>query len=856
MNKSTSSSFLRPASTSPKVLAASVATLIGVCVFSPSAVRAAIVVGGGAGVTETFDTLPPVENWSTTNVAGGAGDVVDPAGMDGAVGALTANPAAGLGTALLETPTPGGAGAQALGRYNSVDLLASSRPTGVRLTPILASLENGTGGAVDRLNLAFDLGTYAPIPESPGLDGYRVYFSLDGASWTPVEAVSGIGTAGRLSTTVPLGAPVASGAPLFVLWADDNGPSSPDTGFTLDNVTFSLEAALPPGANLVYNLAHTVGGAPNGNFDLSGGQYFLNGANPAAFANNDVVNFSQNGTATIGVPVDIAPNATHVTASTGTYTIGGAGKISGSLTKENAGTLVLTSDNSFTSAAFSGGTIATQALNALGTGPLSVDGTGGTLRTEADLSVAGLKGTGPLTKTGAGALALSGNGNATGGLLVQEGMLQLATSGGVGGPNQTVTLGSGLTLQSINTAGDVVFSDANNPRTLVITGNGATISTLNGPGSVGLVFGGAESLQGSAPITKTGDGALRLRGEHSALTSNWIINGGTLEYGAGLVNGIGSGTVTVNAGGRFGVQSLGTTVPTVATNAVTLNGGSLGARTGDYAEFGGNVNVAASSAVDLFSFSTPANALSVTVSGILSGSGDLVLNGVAGATAASTKALILTNSGNTYNGAITVSAGAGLAGTGTTRGAVNVNALGTLGAGSTRPDPALVPPAPTAFGAGILSIGGNLTLAQEAVFNVDLAGSDPMPVAGTDYDRIAVGTGTGANSTGQVDLGGSILSLRLGLGIEENDLFFIMTNDGIDPVIGTFGGLLDAQEFTITDPVNGDQIFRISYNADEGTNAFDSVSGNDIALIAVPEPGSAALLALGSALLLRRRRMA
>jgi hypothetical protein len=80
-----------------------------------------------------------------------------------------------------------------------------------------------------------------------------------------------------------------------------------------------------------------------------------------------------------------------------------------------------------------------------------------------------------------------------------------------------------------------------------------------------------------------------------------------------------------------------------------------------------------------------------------------------------------------------------------------------------------------------------------------------------------------------------------------------MINDGVDPVVGTFADYVDDQEFP--DPTTG-QIFRISYNADEATNAFNSPNGNDIALIAVPEPGSAALLALGSALLLRRRRNA
>ncbi len=69
---------------------------------------------------------------------------------------------------------------------------------------------------------------------------HRVYWSLTGAadSWTAIESLS-TGTAGHLTASVDVGA-WAPGGNLYILWADDNGPSS-DTApqkegaYTIDN---------------------------------------------------------------------------------------------------------------------------------------------------------------------------------------------------------------------------------------------------------------------------------------------------------------------------------------------------------------------------------------------------------------------------------------------------------------------------------------------------------------------------------------------------------------------------------------------------------------------------------------------
>jgi hypothetical protein len=98
-----------------------------------------------------------------------------------------------------------------------------------------------------------------------------------------------------------------------------------------------------------------------------------------------------------------------------------------------------------------------------------------------------------------------------------------------------------------------------------------------------------------------------------------------------------------------------------------------------------------------------------------------------------------------------------------------------------------------------------------------------------------------------VQLQGGLLALTIGAGIKEGDLFFVLANDGVDPITGTFLDLPNRSVFT-----QGGQGFQISYDANLTTGTLEG--GNDIALLAVPEPATAAILAIGSVLLLRRRR--
>jgi hypothetical protein len=109
------------------------------------------------------------------------------------------------------------------------------------------------------------------------------------------------------------------------------------------------------------------------------------------------------------------------------------------------------------------------------------------------------------------------------------------------------------------------------------------------------------------------------------------------------------------------------------------------------------------------------------------------------------------------------------------------------------------------------------------------------------------------NVTGTVTLDQSklILPYLSGYNIAAGDKLFIINNDDVDPVVGTFLGLPDGATVF---PALGGQ-FRIDYDGDFATGATSG--GNDVvltALVAVPEPSALLALLGGSGMLMGLRR--
>jgi fibronectin-binding autotransporter adhesin len=143
---------------------------------------------------------------------------------------------------------------------------------------------------------------------------------------------------------------------------------------------------------------------------------------------------------------------------------------------------------------------------------------------------------------------------------------------------------------------------------------------------------------------------------------------------------------------------------------------------------------------------------------------------------------------------------------------------------------------------GTLSVSNGFSLLSTAHLAIDLAGS----AAGVGYDQLIVNAG---NISLAGDLAGSALAFTP---TNFADVFFIIVNSGGGTTTGTLNGVAEGGSIVI-----GAQEFQISYTSDFGGAGFTiNGSGNDVALLAVPEPGSVASLlgGLGLVLGLRRRR--
>jgi hypothetical protein len=238
--------------------------------------------------------------------------------------------------------------------------------------------------------------------------------------------------------------------------------------------------------------------------------------------------------------------------------------------------------------------------------------------------------------------------------------------------------------------------------------------------------------------------------------------------------------------------------------------------------------------------------VAVIVSGSISGSTTL--------TKAGPGTLVIAGTGTTP---ILISGGT-LTVTGSNTGFINVAADGTLeGTGTTgaiaAQSGATISPGPAT---GTLNTG-NLSLQAFSDLHIEIAGPglgeyDSVNVTGT---LSIAGNLTGALLDGFVPTSVAAEDYQFGgpnFGLQK---FFIVVNDGADAVSGMF-----ANQITTGNPFDGavptvvldGQEFAISYTGDSGSNSTSG--GNDIVLVAVPEPGTLAAFLTASALLGFARR--
>ena len=241
----------------------------------------------------------------------------------------------------------------------------------------------------------------------------------------------------------------ASGQYLYLAWKEVDETGS-DANAGVDNFRLSVPAGV---RNLTWGLII------NGTWD-SATANFTSGGSSTAFVANDNVTFDNVAGGVITLSGSLAPTSVTVSATSGTYTFNGAtaaDKITGgtSIAKSGAGTLILTSANDFTGGVtITGGTVQFDGSGRLGSGPISLNGSGASLVSTSSSAVSmsgnalSVGASGGTINTGANSLTL--------GALTTSGMLTKTGAGSLTVGTVTSSAGAGFTVN----AGDLVLGQA------------------------------------------------------------------------------------------------------------------------------------------------------------------------------------------------------------------------------------------------------------------------------------------------------------------------------------------------------------------------------------------------------------
>lgn len=408
--------------------------------------------------------------------------------------------------------------------------------------------------------------------------------------------------------------------------------------------------------------------------------------------------------------------------------------------------------------------------------------------------------TGPINVTG-GEVRFTADGsigNAANDIVIDGGRFAKASDA------LTVTLSGGRDIS----VGDAVGTAISSPGTGVLIYNNAIANKTGETGSWAKQGGGTLELGGVS--TYTGDTSIN-NGFVKLTTGNDRLPTGTV-VSIGQSASINLGTLDLN--GRN--QQIAGLNSTAGTNATASNN-SVTSATAATLTLGGAGN---------YSFGDGTAANSGVIGGAISlvkeGSGTQTLgdtNTYTGTTTVNSGTLII--NGNISTSLTTIKSGGTLGGSGYV-GGLSVEGGGTLAPGNSP---------------GILNVGST-SLATLSTFAVEINGN----TVSTQYDQL--------NVTGTMSLAG-LLSVTMGYTPADSALFFIIANDGLptDAITGTFSNApVDGGIYKL-----GGQDFKISYFGDSGTNSF--IGGNDVVLMAIPEPSATLLVGgLGFFVMLRRRR--
>ncbi|QOV89378.1 beta strand repeat-containing protein [Humisphaera borealis] len=713
-----------------------------------------------------------------------------------------------------------------------------------------------------------------------------------------------------LNSSTPLG---AGTGPINLVAPGSGATGNTGSGLVVDSVTYAYDIA---GAGYI----HSNSAASNivtftGNLTNTGPYIWRGGA----VANNSF-NFAGNGTTSVLSGV-IGSTTSQVNGAVAT----------GNIIKSGTGTLTLSGVNVYTgTTTISGGILNANSSSSLGSGVASntLIFNGGTLRaigaitspatrtvtlTSTGLidtnnfavSIAGImSGAGGLTKSGLGALTLTGANTYTGATDISAGSVVIGTGGVIANTaTNTITIGNGATLTMsrndtwgssatgapvipiVISAGGTMTTGGTSFTTLgPLTLNGGTLTSTGGAnanfpswalrGTVTVGGSVASTISGSGTFSDINLGANTVTGttfdvaDATASSSTDLTVSAVLKNGGNASNVAQASSLTKTGLGTMTLFAANTYTGSTVINAGTLQVGA--AASGQAFGNGSAVTLAnvSTAILDLNGFSQTIGSLAgggltggnvslgadatltaggnnsnTTYSGVISGTG------TSGLTKTGSGTLTLFGA-NTYTGNTVVSVGTLLI-----NGSLAAASATSVASGATVGGSGTIAGALTVNGGGTLSpgsspgkltVGATVSLADASTYSVELgdAGADSNLVAGTDYDQLAL-TGTGTTLTISPNAALSVLELP---NITSGQVFVIVDNTASGTVNGTFftatsGGVALTEGGTVTG--NLGSTFTISY------------ANNDVTLTAVnvvPEPASLGLLAVATGGLLTRRR--
>ncbi|HWD91441.1 MAG TPA: autotransporter-associated beta strand repeat-containing protein [Verrucomicrobiae bacterium] len=560
---------------------------------------------------------------------------------------------------------------------NAGTLVVSSTQTGAGAVTVAdgARLRVTVAGANQLSPSALTLGTSST--------SFLEFDGLNSTTLAPINAGT-FSAGGSVAINITSGTFAAGNNYPLVSWTT-SGPADASS-FALGSSPGLTATLSVSGSTLFLNVSGVSDvwtGIQSGNWDTATANW---GGHSSIFANGDAVLFSDSANNPfVTVSAAVQPGSTLFNNSVAvayTITSSGADNIGGSggLTKNNSGTVTLSGGaNTYTGVtAVNGGTVSVGALANGGSpsdigaassdsanlalnnstlqytgGPASIDrgatlgASGATLEIDsAGIALAdtgAIVGSGSLTKTGPGALALFGANTFSGGMALNSGELDI-NNGGSSSANSaigtgTLNIGAGTIID--NTSGGDVTLLPNNAQvwgsSFIFGGFGNNLNLGAGPVSLPaistlnifantLTAGGL--ISGAGGLVKLGAGTLVLS---SANTFSGGVNltQGTVAIGNDLALGTGQLDFNGGAGGAT-FQSVDGTAHTI-TNAINFDGGA-GATT----IFGGTGNLkftgsAANGTSKIMTVNNPQTEFSGVLSGAMArtvaGTGTLILSG-------------------------------------------------------------------------------------------------------------------------------------------------------------------------------------------------------------------------------------